>query len=75
MASFNVRLKELRESRDLTTRDVANFLSVSIRLIQRYEKGERKPDIEGLKRLADFFEVSTDYLLGRTDDPTPPGRR
>lgn len=72
---FNIRMKERRIEKGLTTRDIADALGVEIRTVQLYEKGERRPDFERLSEIANMLETSTDYLLGRTDDPTPPGRR
>lgn len=69
MPDFKDRLRTLRTARGLSTSDIAAVLDVSERNVQLYEKGQRKPTIEGLSKLADYFGVSTDYLLGRTDEP------
>ncbi|MCX7780346.1 MAG: XRE family transcriptional regulator [Negativicutes bacterium] len=61
------RLKNLRENRGLTQTQVAEQLQMSRVNYNRYEKGEREPDNATLARLADFFGISVDYLLGRTD--------
>lgn len=72
-----MRLKELREFRELTQQEVAKAVNTSRTNIGRWEKGENEPSASSLAALADFFEVSTDYLLGREDDfggahfPTP----
>ena len=63
-----MRLKELREERNLTQWDVANGIQTSQRNIGRWEKGEVLPSSEFIVKLADFFQVSADYLLGRSDD-------
>ncbi len=65
---FGVRLKELRLEKKFTQDDLSKILGVSDRAIGYYESGARHPDFEGLKKLAQFFDVSTDYLLGRTND-------
>lgn len=65
------RLKILRENRGLTQTQVAEQLQISRVNYNRYENGEREPDNATLTRLADFFGVSVDYLLGRTDEPQP----
>lgn len=63
------RLKELRRSRGVTQTQVAEYLGLKLRAYQYYESGEHRPEYEKLMALADFFEVTTDYLLGRTDEP------
>ena len=63
-----MRLKELREERNLTQNDVATAICTTRTNIGRWEKGENEPSAYFVVRLADFFEVSTDYLLGREDD-------
>ena len=60
-----MRLKELRESRNLTQKQVAEIIGYSVLSYARYEKGEREPDISTLKKLADYFDVSVDYIIGR----------
>lgn len=61
------RLKELRNERNYTLKFVADHLNVTIRTICRYEDGSREPSIAMLKTLCDFYDVSADYLIGRTD--------
>jgi transcriptional regulator with XRE-family HTH domain len=61
------RLKSLRKERDLTQRVVARGVDIAERQYQTYEHGERKPSYEILVALADYFNVSLDYLVGRTD--------
>jgi len=63
---FSSFLKQLREDRNLKLREVADILRIKLRSYQRYEAGEREPDIDGLIALADFFNVSLDTLVGRT---------
>ena len=64
---FSQRLKTLREKHEWTQLQLGGMLNVSDATINRYEKGIRKPDPETLNALADIFEVSVDYLLGRTE--------
>jgi transcriptional regulator with XRE-family HTH domain len=64
---FSQRLKELREQREWTQEYLGSLVNVSDVTINRYEKDNRKPDQELLRSLADIFDVSIDYLLGRTD--------
>lgn len=63
------RFSELREQKKLTQSQLAEKLDMSVRAIAAWESGERKPPIDKLEWLADFYCVSTDYLLGRTDTP------
>ena len=70
----NDRLQSLRESLGLSQNKLAHLLNVSQTTIFRIEKGEREPSLQLLNLIADFFNVSVDYLLGRTDDPTPKGK-
>lgn len=64
------RLKDLRKSKKLTQKQLAEKINVTHVSISGYESGNRTPDTDTLQRLADYFEVSTDYLLGRADKPT-----
>ena len=63
-----MRLKELREQRGISQTELANFLGVVRSTICQYEKGNRMPDSNILGKLADYFGVTVDYLLGREDD-------
>lgn len=69
MAEMGEILAELRKDKHLLQKDLADFLSISIGTVSNYETGAHEPDFETLCKLADFFQVSTDYLLGRTDLP------
>lgn len=60
------RLRNLRKSKNLTTKELGEIIGCSNPTITNYELGHRSPDVETLCKLADFFEVSIDYLLGRT---------
>lgn len=63
------RLKELRERRRLSQVTLAMDLNLNQNSISRYETGEREADYTTLIAIADYFGVSVDYLLGRTDNP------
>ncbi len=65
-----MRLKEIRKKRGIAQLKLAMDLNISQNTISRYETGEREADYATLIRLADYFNVSLDYLLERTDDPT-----
>ncbi len=67
--SFADRLKQLRLSRNLTQKQVYEAIGMSAIGYQRYEYGEREPAYQKLIALADYFDVSLDYLVGRSDDP------
>ena len=69
MATFSERIKELRESRNLTQEALGTVIGVKRYSIYSYEKGRAYPEMKGLFALADFFDVSMDYLAGRTDNP------
>lgn len=68
---INDRLKFLRNQLGKTQNDIANYLNISRTAYNNYESGIRVPDNDKLIKLADLYSVSVDYLLGRTDDPTP----
>ena len=59
------RLRQLRKSKHMTLRVMADFCELSKSTLWRYENGEAEPSTSDIVRLADFFEVSTDYLLGK----------
>lgn len=64
-----MRLKLLREQKNLTQQRLAIELNMNQNTISRYETGQRQADYEALIAIADFFDVSIDYLLERTDNP------
>jgi transcriptional regulator with XRE-family HTH domain len=64
-----LRLKELRRSRRITQLKLAMDLNLTQNTVSRYETGEREPGIAELVRIADYFHISVDYLLERTDNP------
>lgn len=64
-----MRLKELRKIRKISQLKLAMDLNMSQNTISRYETGEREPGITELIRIADYFDVSIDYLVERTNNP------
>lgn len=68
MTSIKDRLIELKNQRGYLQKEIADGIGIPLRTYQRYEYGEREPNASVIVSLADFFEVSTDYLLGRTDN-------
>ncbi|MBE6810851.1 MAG: helix-turn-helix transcriptional regulator [Ruminococcaceae bacterium] len=65
---FFQRLKDLREDRDMRQADIADFLGIKQTVYSRYERGYQNVPLEHLIKLADFYKVSTDYILGRTNN-------
>ncbi|MBO5323637.1 MAG: helix-turn-helix transcriptional regulator [Oscillospiraceae bacterium] len=65
-----MRLKEIRRKRGISQVKLAMELNTTQNTISRYETGDREPGIAELIKIADYFNVSVDYLLGRTEDPT-----
>ena len=65
---FNERLRLTRKLRKLKLQQMADGLGISLRAYQHYEQGERSPSLDCLVKIADILEVSTDYLLGRSDE-------
>lgn len=61
------RLKDLREDRDLRQVDIADILKTSQTVYSRYERGAKDIPVRHLVKLADIYNVSTDYILGRTN--------
>ena len=64
------RLKELRDQKGLYQKDIASFLNVAVSTYSYWENGTYEPDQTSLSKLADFFGVTTDYLLGRSSSAT-----
>lgn len=69
MPNFIERFAELRMSSHLTLSAIAIHIGVSLRSIKYYASGEREPSLSTLIALADLFDVSLDYLCGRSDEP------
>lgn len=67
MADFSSRMKGLRKEQKMTQQDLADTFSVRVRTYQGYEYGESYPEVAKLIAIADFFNVSLDYLVGRSD--------
>lgn len=67
MIDFATQLKAIRKSKGVTQKQLAAAIGASERGIQSYEIGERKPAFDQLLALADYFDVSLDYLVGRSD--------
>lgn len=65
---FGERLKNLRLQKEMSQKELGNLLKISPSTVGMYEQGRRAPDTTTLTTLADLFNVSIDYLLGRTDD-------
>ena len=63
-----MRLRELRKEKNITQLKLAMELNMSQNSISRYEKGDREPGLAELIRIADYFDVSVDFLLERTDN-------
>ena len=66
---FYNRLRELREDKDLLQKDIAEILNCTQVCYSRYELGKRDIPTDVLVRLADYYSVSIDYILGQTDNP------
>ena len=67
MATFAQRMKQLRKEKKLKQQQLANQFSVKLRTYQGYEYGESYPEVAKLVAIADFFDVSLDYLMGRSE--------
>ncbi len=65
------RLRDLREDSDLAQKEIGSLLGIDQRVYSTYETGKREIPLHLLIQLADFYHTSTDYLLGRTDNPLP----
>lgn len=69
MNTVGEKIKQLRLNHNLTGEQLGKKFNVTKVAISNWENGNRNPDNEMLIKIADFFDVTTDYLLGRTDDP------
>ncbi|AOT71503.1 helix-turn-helix domain-containing protein [Geosporobacter ferrireducens] len=72
--NFGLRFKQLRKEKNLTQAEIANIFSLGESTISFYESNKRTPDYALLQKIADFFDVTTDYLLGRSEIKNPYGR-
>ena len=68
---MRLRIRDLREDNDLVQKDVANHLLCDQSLYSKYERGERPLPLEYADKLADYYGVSVDYLIGRTNVKNP----
>ena len=66
-----MRLRDIREDRDLTQRTLADYLHIRQNTYSQYENGQRQLPVEVLIKLAQFYNTSADYLLGLTDQTEP----
>lgn len=64
---MELRIRDLREDRDLTQKQIAEYLLCDQSLYSKYERGERPLPLEYAVKLAQFYQVSVDYLVGLTD--------
>jgi transcriptional regulator with XRE-family HTH domain len=69
MSILSDRIKKLRNSKGITQKQISEYLGVQCATYQRFEYGNRRPSLDTLILIADFFQVSIDYLVGRTDNP------
>ena len=69
MPTIAERLVLLQQERHINKKDIAEAVGLSLMGYYRYEKGQREPTASTIVKLCDFFNVSADYLLGRTDEP------
>lgn len=69
------RLRQLRTHKKLTQEELGKIINVSKVSISGYENGTRTPDTDNLRRLADYFDVDADYLLGRSSEPKQKERK
>lgn len=67
MGSLSERMLSLRKERKLKQEELTELIGIPIRTYRRYEIGEREPTVSALWKIADFYNVSVDYLIGRTD--------
>ena len=66
---FSQRLKELRQTKKVKQKELAELFSITPRTWRFYEAGKREPNIASLIKIADYFDISIDFLVGRTDNP------
>ena len=69
MSNFSSRLKELRKAKGMTQQSMSELLGMTDNAYSKYEYRLREPNHEVTIKLADFFDVSIDYLVGRSDNP------
>lgn len=64
-----MRLKDLREDNDVKQKELAEYLNIKQNTYSQYENGKREIPVNTLWKLADYYNTSVDYLIGRTDNP------
>lgn len=69
LSKISEKLKQLRLSKNVTQKQLAEYLNVTTVTVQRFEYGDRRPSLENIIKLCTYFNVSSDYLLGLSDDP------
>lgn len=69
---YYLRLRDLRNDKNLTQKEIADVLGIDQRVYSNYETGEREISMRLVVKLTDYYNTSTDYLLGRTNAPKPP---
>lgn len=67
MKTIGERIKELRESKDLSAKDLCSFIDINTSTYSKLENDKKSIDVEELKKLANFYDVSADYILGTND--------
>ncbi|HIU49044.1 MAG TPA: helix-turn-helix transcriptional regulator [Candidatus Avimonoglobus intestinipullorum] len=70
MSKFSERLVFIRKKQNILQKDAVKALGISLRAYQYYETAEREPTMSILIKIAEYYNVSIDYLVGRTDNPT-----
>jgi transcriptional regulator with XRE-family HTH domain len=73
--NLNLRIRDLREDNDLTQKQIADFLMCDQSLYSKYERGERETPLLLVVKLANYYDVSVDYLIGLTDEKNPYPKR
>lgn len=69
MTVFHSKIKEFRKTINLTQKQMAERLNIGERAYQYYESGQREPNLDTLSQISDTFDISIDYLLGKTNNP------
>lgn len=72
---MDLRIRDLREDRDISQGDIARYLMCDQSLYSKYERGEREIPLRLIIKLAEFYNVSIDYLVGNTDNSIPYEKR
>lgn len=70
MTVFHLKIKEFRKTINLTQKQMAERLNISERAYQYYESGQREPNLDTLFDISNVFDISIDYLLGKTNNPS-----